>query len=138
MVSAACALFGVVNCWKCKLIAVFAANVPAVNKIFNTLVLTMLAVHADEPVAPDENWQLGEDPTDGDPVRVMRMPALEPALMALVRVKATVAVVGVLLTGLPSVTARLSDAVITTRLPADVLSIIAPTAFVVAAATFVR
>jgi len=44
VVSAACALFGVVNCWKCKLIGVFAENVPAVNRIFSTLVLTMLGM----------------------------------------------------------------------------------------------
>ena len=55
VVSAACALFGVVNCWKCKLIGVFAENVPAVNRIFSTLVLTMLGVHAGELVAPVVN-----------------------------------------------------------------------------------
>ena len=54
VVSAACALFGVVNCWKCKLIGVFE-NVPAVNRIFSTLVLTMLGVHAGELVAPEVN-----------------------------------------------------------------------------------
>ncbi len=54
---------------------------PAVNGILSTLVLTMLGVHAGELVAPEVNLQLGEDPTDGDPVRVMRMPPLGPAVM---------------------------------------------------------
>ena len=45
----------------------------------------------------------------------MRMPALAPAVMVPVGVKVTVTVVATFLTGLPSVTTRLRDALIMAR-----------------------
>ena len=106
LADATAAALGLVNLSKFKLMAVFAGKVPAVSRILKTLVLTMLGTQAGEPVAPWVTVQMGLLPISGDPASVMRMPAFAEPVMALVRAKATVAVVGVLLTWLPSVTAR--------------------------------
>jgi hypothetical protein len=73
------------------------------------LVLTMLGVQYANADCNCVTTQLGVEPMDGDPVSVMRIPALGPAVMAPVGVKVTTTVVAKFLTGFPRVMARFAN-----------------------------
>jgi len=90
---------GRVNCAKFKVIAVFAAQLPAaarVNTIFNTWALAMVGVHV-AVVAPAGavTAHAGVVPMVGEPESVMRMAEVGADVMAVAGVNVTVAVVAV-------------------------------------------